>query len=88
MPHVHSPARANARRLVAVLGLSAVILVIELVGGLASNSLALLADAGHVFTDIAGISLALLAIWIGLARLGHDPRRLTSVSSGRPPTVE
>ncbi|MEO8438039.1 MAG: cation diffusion facilitator family transporter [Chloroflexota bacterium] len=65
MPHVHSPARANARRLVAVLGLSAVILVIELVGGLASNSLALLADAGHVFTDVAGISLALLAIWIG-----------------------
>ncbi len=65
MPHVHSPARANARRLVAVLGLSAVIFVIELVGGLASNSLALLADAGHVFTDVAGISLALLAIWIG-----------------------
>jgi cobalt-zinc-cadmium efflux system protein len=65
VPHVHSPARANARRLLAVLGLSVAILVIELVGGLASNSLALLADAGHVFTDVAGISLALLAIWFG-----------------------
>jgi cobalt-zinc-cadmium efflux system protein len=65
VPHTHSPARANARRLVAVLGLSIGILVVELVGGLASNSLALLADAGHVFTDIAGISLALLAIWFG-----------------------
>ena len=65
MPNTHSPARANARRLVAVLGLSIGILVVELVGGLASNSLALLADAGHVFTDIAGISLALLAIWFG-----------------------
>ena len=65
MPHIHSPARANARRLLAVLGLSIGILVIELVGGLASNSLALLADAGHVFTDVAGLSLALLAIWFG-----------------------
>ena len=55
MPHIHSPARANARRLLAVLGLSIGILVIELVGGIASNSLALLADAGHVFTDVAGI---------------------------------
>ena len=57
MAHIHSPARANAHRLLAVLGLS--------IGGLASNSLALLADAGHVFTDVAGISLALLAIWFG-----------------------
>jgi cobalt-zinc-cadmium efflux system protein len=65
VPHIHSPARANARRLVAVLGLSIAILVIELIGGLASNSLALMADAGHVFTDVAGISLALLAIWFG-----------------------
>jgi cobalt-zinc-cadmium efflux system protein len=52
-------------RLLAVLGLSIAILVVELIGGLASNSLALLADAGHVFTDVAGISLALLAIWFG-----------------------
>jgi cobalt-zinc-cadmium efflux system protein len=63
--HIHSPARANARRLVTVLALSVAILVIELIGGIASNSLALLADAGHVFTDVAGISLALLAIWFG-----------------------
>jgi cobalt-zinc-cadmium efflux system protein len=61
----HSTARANVRRLFAVLGLSFGILAIEVAGGLASNSLALLADAGHVFTDAAGISLALLAIWIG-----------------------
>jgi cobalt-zinc-cadmium efflux system protein len=65
VPHIHSPARANAQRLLVVLGLAIGILVIELVGGLASNSLALLADAAHVFTDVAGISLALLAIWFG-----------------------
>lgn len=61
----HSAARANVRRLLAVLGLSLGVLSIEVVGGLASNSLALLADAAHVFTDAAGICLALLAIWIG-----------------------
>lgn len=65
MPHAHSAARANARRLIAVFGLSLSIFAIEVVGGLASNSLALLADAAHVFTDAAGIGLALLAIWIG-----------------------
>ena len=38
-------------------------LVVEVIGGLLTNSLALLADAGHMFTDAAGIGLALLAIW-------------------------
>ena len=35
----------------------------ELVGGLAANSLALVADAGHLLTDLAGIGLTLVAIW-------------------------
>src|SRR4051812_38905696 len=49
----------------AVLAISLAILVVEVVGGIASDSLALLADAGHVLTDVAAIGLALLAIWIG-----------------------
>src|SRR5664279_1381181 len=65
MPHVHSAAAANRGRLVAVFGLTLVIFGVEAVGGLAANSLALLADAGHMLTDVAGIGLALLAIWIG-----------------------
>jgi cobalt-zinc-cadmium efflux system protein len=51
--------------LAAVLGISLAILVLEIVGGFAADSLALLADAGHVLTDVAAIALALLAIWIG-----------------------
>nr|MBA3601356.1 cation transporter [Acidobacteriota bacterium] len=35
----------------------------EAFGGWFSNSLALLADAGHMLTDVAGVGLALLAIW-------------------------
>lgn len=64
MPHVHGSAAGKHRtRLVAVFLLTLAIFVVESAGGLASNSLALLADAGHMFTDVAGIGLALLAIW-------------------------
>jgi cobalt-zinc-cadmium efflux system protein len=64
MPHAHaSAAAANRGRLVAVLVLSLAILVVEVVGGILANSLALLADAGHMLTDVAGVGMALLAIW-------------------------
>ena len=65
MPHVDSAAAENRGRFLAVFGLTLAIFVVEAVGGFASNSLALLADAGHMLTDVAGIGLALLAIWIG-----------------------
>lgn len=64
MPHVHSAAAGHRKRLIAVFGLTLSIFVFEVVGGLLSNSLALLADAGHVFTDVFGIGFALAAIWI------------------------
>ena len=38
-------------------------MIIEVVGGVVTGSLALLADAGHMLTDVAGISLSLFAIW-------------------------
>ncbi len=44
-----------------VLGISATILVVEVVGALVSGSLALLADAGHMLTDVAGLSMAVVA---------------------------
>ena len=52
----------NKKRLALVLGLTASFLVAEIVGGLLTGSLALLADAGHMLTDVAGLALALLAI--------------------------
>jgi cobalt-zinc-cadmium efflux system protein len=65
MPHPHgSAAAANRGRLIAVFGLTLSIFTVEVVGGLLSNSLALLADAGHMFTDVFGIGFALVAIWI------------------------
>ena len=38
--------------------------VVELVGGILTNSLALLADAAHMLTDVAGLGLALFATWM------------------------
>jgi cobalt-zinc-cadmium efflux system protein len=66
MPHAHaSTAAAHRGRLVTVLGISIAILLVEVVGAAVANSLALLADAGHVLADVGGIGLALLAIAFG-----------------------
>lgn len=54
----HHPAQVT-RRLTAVLALTAGFTVVEAVGGWLSGSLALLADAGHMFTDVGAITLAL-----------------------------
>ncbi len=64
MPHARSTAAAHRSRLVGVFGLTLAIFVIEVVGSVLSNSLALLADAGHVLTDVFGVGFALAAIWI------------------------
>lgn len=55
-------ARGHRRRLAAVFIITLAAFGVEVVGGVVANSLALLADAGHMFADVAGIGLALLAI--------------------------
>jgi cobalt-zinc-cadmium efflux system protein len=54
----------NLRRLAITLCLVLLYMVAEVVGGLLANSLALLADAGHMLSDAASLGLALFAIWI------------------------
>ena len=61
--HAQSAAGRNKRSLALVFGLTTLYLVVEIIGGLWTGSLALLADAGHMMTDVAGVGLALLAIW-------------------------
>jgi cobalt-zinc-cadmium efflux system protein len=60
--HAVSTAGANRGRLMTVLAMTSLVLVAEIVGGLLTGSLALLADAGHMFTDVAGLTLSILAI--------------------------
>lgn len=72
--HTHVPSGPGARaRLTATLVLTAVIMVAEAVGGWLTGSLALLADAGHMLTDLLALVVALGALTIG-ARPA-DPRR-------------
>src|SRR3989441_10948661 len=46
------------------LAVTALLCVVELVGGYLTNSLALLSDAAHMFTDVAALGLSLFALWI------------------------
>jgi cobalt-zinc-cadmium efflux system protein len=55
--------KTATKRLWISVGITAFILILELAGGVLSNSLSLLSDAGHVFTDLAASSLILLSIW-------------------------
>src|SRR5438105_15850472 len=60
----HSPVGdASVTSLRLALILTAILLVVEVVGGLVANSIALLADAGHMLTDVAALGLALFVAW-------------------------
>ena len=63
--HIHeiSAAGRNKKSLLIVFCLTFFYLIVEVIGGFWTGSLALLADAGHMLTDVAGVGLALLAIW-------------------------
>jgi cobalt-zinc-cadmium efflux system protein len=67
--HAHGHAAAGGERalrirLTAALALAAAYMAAEVAGGLLSNSLALLADAGHMLTDVAALGLSLFAVWL------------------------
>jgi cobalt-zinc-cadmium efflux system protein len=63
--HSHGRAARSRRRLSIVLVLTALYMLAETVGGWMTGSLALLADAGHMLTDVAALALALIAVWFG-----------------------
>lgn len=61
--HLHHRSADNWRRLSLVLLLTLLYMIAEALGGWWTGSLALLADAGHMFTDVAALGLALTAVW-------------------------
>jgi|WetSurMetagenome_2_1015567.scaffolds.fasta_scaffold88346_1 cobalt-zinc-cadmium efflux system protein len=62
MSHNHDQHLATGKKLKYAILLSVTILVAEVIGGLISNSLALLSDAGHVFADVIALGLS----WYGV----------------------
>jgi cobalt-zinc-cadmium efflux system protein len=71
--HAHDHRSASRRALVIVLLLTLIFTVVEVVGGVLTDSLALLADAGHMVSDVVALALALIALT--LAQRPSSPRR-------------
>jgi len=72
--HFSAAPTGGQRRLLALaLSVTALFLVVEAVGGVLTGSLALLADAGHMLTDVGALGLALFAAW--LATRPHSAAR-------------
>lgn len=71
--HEHGAKSTSARALLLTLGLTASYTVAEVIGGLLTGSLALLADAGHMLSDTGSLAVALGAIW--LAKRPATPAR-------------
>jgi cobalt-zinc-cadmium efflux system protein len=74
--HDHSHAavtEGNAKKLTIALILTTTFLVIEFIAGIITQSLALLSDAAHMFTDAAALAIALAAIKI--AKRPADDKR-------------
>lgn len=71
--HSHDHGASSERRVFLVMLLTAAFMVVEVVGGLWSGSLALLADAGHMATDAGALLLAWLGFMAGRRRA--DPQR-------------
>lgn len=63
----------NSKKLWLALGLTSSFLVVEIIAGFLTQSLALLSDAAHMFTDAAALAIALIAIKIG--KLPADEKR-------------
>src|SRR5690606_16727653 len=70
--HHHSPVSGeNKRNVLLAFVLTFSFMLIELLGGLWSGSLALIADAGHMLTDASALALAWLAFVAGSRQAGH-----------------
>ncbi len=62
--HIHSANEGNMRRVMIALVLTGTFMIVEVIGGIISGSLALLADAGHMLTDTMALALAAVAFHV------------------------
>src|SRR3954469_506884 len=70
--HASTRPAASMGRLWAVLVLTGLFMVVEAVGGWVAGSLALLADAGHMLTDVGALGLSLITAWIAQRPADHS----------------
>lgn len=76
MGHDHSHAQqveGNERRITWALAMTSLFFIVEVIGGIVTDSLALLSDAAHMFTDVTALAISLAAVKIG--KKAVDDRR-------------
>ena len=81
-----SPSKwSKEKRLTVAIGLSTMFMTAEFVGGIIANSLAILSDAAHLLTDVAGFAIALAAVVVAKkpasAQYSYGYGRVSSCSS-------
>ena len=74
---VRMESRMVMKRLISVTCVSCTFMFCELIGGLLSNSLAILTDAAHLLSDVSGFVISIFSIWVGLM-----PAKKSSLSYG------
>ncbi|GIP31320.1 cation diffusion facilitator family transporter [Paenibacillus sp. J2TS4] len=71
--HIHDSAReGNKKGLTIALIITGLVMILEFVGGLVTNSLALLSDSGHMLSDFSSLLLSLAAIWFATRQAPAD----------------
>lgn len=70
-PNALTAGAKHRKPLLTAFGLTFAFMIVEVVAGLATNSLAILSDAGHMLTDVVGLGMALAAIQVSQSR--RDP---------------
>ncbi|MDM7996555.1 MAG: cation diffusion facilitator family transporter [Acidobacteriota bacterium] len=70
--HPHSHPASGKKRLILALSVTGIWFLIEVAGGIYSNSLALLADAAHMLTDLAALGMSLFALHISTRPATHE----------------
>jgi cobalt-zinc-cadmium efflux system protein len=80
--HSHGGGSQNRRGLSIALAITATYTLAEVIGGLITGSLALLADAGHMLSDNFSLGLALFAFWLSAKPPTPEPSTPTSPTSG------
>ncbi|MFC1582885.1 cation diffusion facilitator family transporter [Planctomycetota bacterium] len=68
--HDHGYKHMAKKRLILSMVITGIVMIVEIVGGILSNSMALLSDAGHMFTHMFALGISLAAIYIA----SRDPR--------------
>jgi len=53
------------KKLLVVVCICFIFMILEIIGGIISNSLAILTDAAHMLSDVAGFVISIFAIWVG-----------------------